>query len=243
VTPRPLLRSEDTPVPTLRAEVQVEDENPISTLANFATARLLSLAPSQAPLEDLGRGVLRFVAGAETHVRESALLVALGSDGLTLARRRVRGHLSHQALTRDSDRFFRVEGSAELLLASPDKSRGLVALSLDSDVLYLEEARVVAWGDEIVWESGSVPGDGLPLLQFRGTGRVVILAGAGEIVAVRIAEGDRMAVPNSRLVGWLGRVVVQARPVLTGDAEAVGLHHVTCEGEGVLLISKHGESR
>jgi len=129
------------------------------------------------------------------------------------------------------------------LLASPDKERHLVALSLDCDVLFLEESRVVAWGDEMVWESGSVPGNGTPLLQFRGTGRVVILAGEGELVAVRIAEGDRMAVPSTRLAGWLGRVVVQARPGLAGDADAADLHHVTCEGEGVLLISKHGESR
>jgi len=243
VTPRPMLRSEDTPVPSLRPEAPLEEDNQVSTLADFTTARLLSWAASKAPLEDLGRGVLRFVAGAETHVRESALLVAVGADGLALARRRIRGHLSNQTLTHASDRFFRVEGSAELLLASPDKERHLVALSLDCDVLFLEESRVVAWGDEMVWESGSVPGNGTPLLQFRGTGRVVILAGEGELVAVRIAEGDRMAVPSTRLAGWLGRVVVQARPGLAGDADAADLHHVTCEGEGVLLISKHGESR
>jgi tetratricopeptide (TPR) repeat protein/uncharacterized protein (AIM24 family) len=242
-TPRPLPRGEDTPVPSLRGDAAVEAENQVETLASFTTSRLLALAPSHAPLEDLGRGVLRFVAGAETHVRESALLVALGSDGLALARRRVRGHLSNQTLTHESDRFFRVEGSAELLLASPDKERRLVALSLDRDVLYLEESRVVAWGDEMVWESGSVPGNGTPLLQFRGTGRVVILAGEGELVAVRIAEGDRMAIPNTRLAGWLGRVVVQARPGLAGDADVAELHHVTCEGEGVLLVSKHGESK
>jgi uncharacterized protein (AIM24 family) len=167
------------------------------------------------------------------------LLAALGGNGLALARRRVRGQLSSQSLTDQADRFFRVEGTSELLLTSPDKDRRLVALSLDRDVLYLEEARVVAWGDEIVWESGSVPGNGTPLLQFRGSGRVVILAGHDELVAIRIAEGDSMAVPNGRLAGWLGRVVVQARPT----ADATGLHHISCEGEGVLLISKHGEPR
>jgi tetratricopeptide (TPR) repeat protein len=234
-TPRPLLRQ--TPVPVLKAEAFVGDQ--VATLANFTTGHLLALAPSQVPLEVLGRGLLRFTAGAETHVRESALLAALGAEGLALARRRVRGQLSDEKLTHDGDRFFRVEGTGELLLASPDRERGLVALSLDRDVLYLEEARVVAWGDEIVWESGSVPGNGTPLVQFRGTGRVVILAGQGEIVAVRIAEGESMAVPSARLAGWLGRIVVQARP--TG--EATGIHHLSCEGEGVLLISKHGEPR
>jgi uncharacterized protein (AIM24 family) len=98
---------------------------------------------------------------------------------------------------------------------------------------------VVAWGDEIVWESGSVPGNGTALVQFRGTGRVVILAGQEELVAIRIAEGQTMAVPNARLAGWLGRVVVQARPT----ADATGIHHLSCEGEGVLLVSKHGEPK
>ncbi len=118
-----------------------------------------------------------------------------------------------------------------------------MALALDRDVFYIEESRVVAWGDEVVWESGSVPGDGKALLQFRGTGRIVLLVGENELVAVRIAEGDRMAVPIARLVGWIGRVVVQGRPTRDGEAAVPGLHHVTCEGEGVLLLARHGEHR
>jgi tetratricopeptide (TPR) repeat protein len=239
-TPRPLPRDESTPVPLVNLAEQSRDGERISTLASFTTGRLLSFAPSDAPLESLGRGVLRFAGGPETHVRQSALLAALGAGGLALARRRIRGHLSDEVLADQGDRLFRVEGETELLLSSPDPGRHLVALSLDRDVLYLEASRVVAWGDEIVWEAGSVPGNGSPLLQFRGTGRVVILVGDDELVALRIAEGERMTVPSARLAGWLGRVVVQARP---GQGIGAGADHVTCEGEGVLLISKHGESR
>jgi uncharacterized protein (AIM24 family) len=235
-TPRPLLRNEKTPIPLAKVEAPVGEHTQLATLANFTTAHLLGVAPCEASLEVLDRGVLRLSAGPETHVRESALLAAFGGNGLALARRRVRGHLSNQNLTQQADRFFRIEGTAELLLASPDRDRRLVALSLDQDVLYLEEERVVAWGDEIVWESGSVPGNETPLLQFRGTGRVVILAGPEELVAIRIAEGDFVTVPNARLAGWLGRVVVQAQPT----ADGTGPQHVGCEGEGVLLISKHG---
>jgi uncharacterized protein (AIM24 family) len=137
------------------------------------------------------------------------------------------------------DRFFRIDGAGDLILTSPDASRRLVALSLDHDILYLDEDRVVAWGDEVVWESGCVPGEGKALLQFRGTGRVVLWTAEDEVVAVRIADNERMAVPSARLVGWLGRVVVQSN----ASAEIVpeGPHHVTCEGEGVLLLSRHGE--
>lgn len=241
-TPRPLPRNdEDTPIPSMSGEAQLRAGTQVSTLASFTTARLLPVVPSAAPLQSLGGGVLRFSAGPETHVRHSALLVALGAEELAPARRRTRGQLSDQILAADGDRLFRVDGTAELLLASPDQDRRLVALSLDHDVLYLEASRVVAWGDEIVWEAGRVPGNGRALLQFRGTGRVVILVGDDELVAVRIAEGDRMTVANDRLAGWLGRVVVQAHPV-QGAAPA-SCDHVTCEGEGVLLISKHGEPR
>jgi hypothetical protein len=242
-TPRPVRRLDATPVPSLQPSSRSGIPDEIATLGAFTASRLLSLPTLPQPLVSLGQGILRFSAGSETHVRQSALLVALGGQGLSLARRRTRGHLSDDALASDSDRFVRVEGGGDLLLSSTDPERGLVALSLDRDVFYIEEERVVAWGDEVVWESGAVPGNGKALLQFRGTGRVVLLAADNELVAIRIAEGDCMAVPIARLAGWLGRVVVQGQPARDGEAEVPGLHHVTCEGEGVLLLSRHGEHR
>lgn len=240
-TPRPILRAEATPVPVPRSEEPVPDQ--VSSLADFTTARLLSLAPLTSPLASLGEGVLRFQAGAETHVRESSLLVALGSRGLSLARRRIRGQLTGEPLSSPTDRFFRVDGGGEILLFSPDRKRGLVALSLEHDVFYVEEDRVVAWGDEVVWESGAVPGSGKALLQFRGAGRVVIATGENELVALRIAEGETMAIPTARIAGWLGRVVVQGKPSEGDENVPSGLQQVTCEGEGVLLLSRHGEHR
>jgi hypothetical protein len=242
-TPRPVRRLDATPVPLREPSTRGAIPDEMATLARFTTSRLLSLPPLSQPLASLGQGVLRFVAGAETHVRQSALLIALGGQGLSLAHRRTRGQLSEATLASDSDRFFRVNGGGDLLLASTDPDRGLIALSLDRDVFYIEEKRVVAWGDEVVWESGSVPGNGKALLQFRGTGRVVLLTGENELVAVRIAEGDHMAVPTDRLAGWLGRVVVQGQPAREGEAAVPGLHSVTCEGEGVLLLSRHGQHR
>jgi uncharacterized protein (AIM24 family) len=254
-TPRPVPRSDDTPVPLfglgaaagipvgLSAGMSPTISGAMVTLTDFTTARLLSLPKVAAPVSSLGQGILRFSATADTHVRESALLVALGGPGLSLARRRTRGHLSGQNLASDGERFLRVEGSGELLLSAPHGERGLIAMSLDRDVFYVEEDRAVAWGDEVVWEAGSVPGSSIALLQFRGTGRVVILAGASELVAVRVVEGDRLTVPSARLAGWLGRVVVQGHPSVGMETPMAGLHHVTCEGEGVLLLSQHGEHR
>lgn len=241
-TPRPLLRSDATPGPTPVPRPVLPPLDEPMTLGEFATARLLSLGAASSNLVSLGDGVLRFQAGSETHVRESALLVALGVPGMTLARRRTRGHYGASDLAPPSDRFFRIDGGGDLLLCSPDAERRLVALSLERDVLYIEQERVMAWGDEVVWESGGVPGDAKPLLQFRGTGRVVILCGPAEIVAVRISEGEHQVVPTARLAGWLGQVVVQGQPA-AAQPVLPGLEYVTCEGEGVLLLSRHGEPR
>jgi tetratricopeptide (TPR) repeat protein len=241
-TPRPQLRAEVTPGPTpLPRSVDTSFDQLVS-LGEFTTTRLLALGPASLPLAFLGDGVLRFQAGAETHVREAALLVALGGPGLTLARRRSRGHYGGRDLSTGNDRFFRVEGAGDLLLSCPDDQRRLTALQLERDVLYIEEDRVMAWGDEVVWEAGRVPGNGKALMQFRGTGRVIITCGEREIVAVRIAEGELQVVPTARLAGWLGRVVVQGPPTATQNA-IPGLEYVTCEGEGVLLLSRHGEHR
>jgi uncharacterized protein (AIM24 family) len=240
-TPRPAPRLEATPNPELARDDGTPSPRPMTSLAGFTTARLLTLPAAPGPVESLGHGVLRFSAGAETHVRQSCLLAALGGQSLSLARRRERGHLSETTLTGAHDGFFRVDGGGDLLLCSGDSARGLIPLALDRDVLYLDEARVAAWGDEVVWESGTVPGGHKPMLQFRGTGRVVVVANADEIVSLRLGEGERMAVPTARLVGWLGRIVVQGE--LGGGAEGgpAGLHHVTCEGEGVLLLARHVE--
>jgi len=113
----------------------------------------------------------------------------------------------------------------------------LFALSLDKDVLFLREENVVAWGDELVWEWGRVPGGGPALLQFRGTGRLVITAIPDDLVAVRVDEGDALSILSRRLMGWVGRVVAQA---VSGEEVPPEDRYVTCAGVGVVLLSKHG---
>jgi hypothetical protein len=100
-TPRPVRRLEGTPVPSLLPNSRDAMPGEMATLASFTTSRLLPLPPLSQPLAMLGQGVLRFAAGAETHVRQSALLVALGEQVLSLARRRTRGHLSDDTMAND----------------------------------------------------------------------------------------------------------------------------------------------
>jgi tetratricopeptide (TPR) repeat protein len=238
-TPRPEPRAPvlDTIMPTQPNPASGSGE--IVSLSAFAMARMLAPAPDLAPMAWLGQGVLRFAATSETYVRESALLAALGGVELLPARRRMRGHFLGETLTSQGGRFLRLAGAGDLWLSPSRSGRTLFALSLDRDVLYLRDAQVVAWGDELVWEWGRVPGGGPALLQFRGTGRVVVTADPDDLVAVRLSEGDSLAVPGGRLIGWVGRVVAQSAAGREGEA---GEAYVTCAGVGVVLLSKHGES-
>ena len=237
-TPKPELRTQvlDAVIPAAAGPAPGSGE--IASLSAFAMARMLAPAPAPGPLAWLGQGVVRFAASSETYVRESALLAAFGGVELLAARRRMRGHLLGEALTAQGGRFLRLAGSGDLWLSPWRPGRALFALSMERDVLYLRDEQVVAWGDELVWEWGRVPGGGPALLQFRGTGRVVVSVGAEELVAVRLGEGDSLAVLGRRLCGWVGRVVAQS---LAGREDQPGDAYVTCAGVGVVLLSKHGE--
>ena len=238
-TPRPALRTQALDAVALAQPDPAPGSGEIVSLSAFALARMLAPAAEAAPLAWLGQGILRFAATSETYVRESALLAALGGVELLAAQRRMRGHLLSEALTAQGGRFLRLAGNGDLWLSPWRPGRALFALSLDRDVLYLRDEHVVAWADELVWEWGRVPGGGPALLQFRGTGRVVVTTGPDELVAVRVSEGDSLAVLGCRLIGWVGRVVAQGMAAREGEP---GGAYVTCAGVGVVLLSKHGES-
>jgi hypothetical protein len=137
-TPRPVLGLEATPMPELSPS---DGALSPSSLAGFTTDRLLTLTAAPGPVEALGKGVLRFSAGAETHVRQSCLLAALGGQSLSLARRRERGHLSDATFADAHDGFFRVDGGGDLLLSSGDSARGLIARSRSRCALSRRGAR------------------------------------------------------------------------------------------------------
>jgi uncharacterized protein (AIM24 family) len=237
-TPRPEFRTRVLDAVVAVPPSPASGSGQIVSLSDFALARLLDPAPEPAGLAWLGHGVVRFAASNETYVRESALLAARGGVELLPARRRMRGHLLGETLTSQGERFIRLAGNGELWLSPWRLGRTLFALSLERDVLYMRDDNVAAWGDELVWEWGRVPGGGPPLLQFRGTGRVVVSAGPDEVVAVRLGEGDTLAVLGRRLTGWVGRVVAQS---VSRKENEPGDAYVTCSGVGVVLLGKHGE--
>jgi Tetratricopeptide repeat/Mitochondrial biogenesis AIM24 len=206
-----------------------DDPAPHSAV-DFAVAHLV-------PTERAGNGrddPLPFAVDREAHARQTALLATAGDLAAVPARRRRQGQLTDTPLGAPGDPFVRCRGTGQLWLTSPARGRGLVPLTLEEDVLYLREERVVAFDGEVVWEAGRIPGGGPALLQFRGSGRVVVDAGPGEVVALRVPQDELISVAPERLLGWMGRVVAEGVRHPQGGA----CLRVACEGEGVLLLSR-----
>ena len=229
------------PLPVDKTPVPLPGKRVLFSLGEFIGQRTMSLAVATQVVEPLEMKGLRFAVSEGAYVRESALLVAHGGHAMRLAKRRIRGSFADQYVMATGDRFLQFTGHGDVCLAPPDAGKDLVCLSLDKDVIYLDEARVMAFSESVLFEVGRLPGRGNPLIQLRGTGQVVMVCGQDEIVAVQVKEGDSLVVSLARIVGWIGRVVVQGE--VSAEMQGGALRYVTCEGEGVLLLSRHAEPR
>jgi uncharacterized protein (AIM24 family) len=170
---------------------------------------------------------ISLVVEDDAYVRSDAALAWTGTAPSLPAYRRVRGRPTDVLLGSKGRGFSRLPGSGELWVAGRP-GRWLI-VSLDDDIFYLREDRVLAFDRSVSWEAGRVPGDGLRLLQFRGTGRVA-LQFAQPPSAIRVTADHPVAVPRSRLYGWVGRIVAH------GLRRAERLFQIHCEGEGVILL-------
>ena len=206
----------------------------VMAVTDFAVERLL---PSR---DGAAGGVARFAVDDEAHVRRSSLLASMGALTSAPAWRRKRGRVSDEPLGTAADPFLRCTGAGTLWLAPP-VGRNVVVLTFDQDILYVREQRVLAFDSAVVWEGGAVPWDPSPLLQFRGTGRVALDAGGDELVALRVGD-EAITVPHDRLLGWIGRIVAHSVREPGESGKAAALPRIACEGEGVLLLCRHGDS-
>jgi Tfp pilus assembly protein PilF len=166
------------------------------------------------------------------HVRADAAMASVGASEGERAVRRVRGRPTGEWLGSTLRPFYRLTGSGEVWIAGT--SNRWAALTLDEDILYVREDRVLAFDGAVTWEAGRIPGDGLRMLQFRGRGQVVLQLG-GLPAAVRIDEEAPARVARGALLGWVGRVVAH-RPRREGPMPIV------CEGDGVMLLEARRSS-
>jgi uncharacterized protein (AIM24 family) len=226
VTPAPELVAQAAPI-TATDVAPLEAEGPgelaAVPLLGFVLARLGVGATPPAPRGE----AIRLGVGDEAYVRAGAALAAVGVR-FEPAFRRAQGRPSAEPLAPGGVPFFRLVGSGEVWVAGAPGA--WQAVSLEDDILYVREDRVLAFDGGVSWEAGAVPGDGLRMLQFRGRGCVVLRLDAPP-VAVKVTEDRPASVARAHLLGWVGRLVTHKQ-----RATGASPFDLTCQGEGVVLF-------
>ncbi|MDZ4697595.1 MAG: tetratricopeptide repeat protein [Deltaproteobacteria bacterium] len=205
------------------------------SLTNLLLARAIpELSPEAgAPsVIAIGDDLLAFPVTTHAMVQPSAV-VAMG-PGLTVApaQRRSQGRTESDPLLGNGVPFISCDGSGMVWL-SPASTGSATSVRLQDDILYYRQDGVLAFADGLAWESGRLPGDGMPMLQMRGSGRVVLDMSVTSLRALRMQRGQVHRVPRARLLGWVGRVVAHAAPQATTPNGGL----IVCEGEGMLLLA------
>jgi uncharacterized protein (AIM24 family) len=226
--PAPAAAPAPAPAATLVAPRSPEIE-PVPLVA-FVLSRLGLAAAPPAPRDQ----ALRLTVDDEVHLRGDAMLAG-SSVHCEPAFRRTQGRRSAVPLGSGASAFFRVVGPGEVWVAG--HAGRWQALSLDDDVLYVREDRVLAFDGSVSWEAGAIPGEGLRMIQFRGRGCVVLQLDAPP-AAVKVADERPVLISSERLLGWVGRLVAHKQ-----RAAAPTPFQLACQGDGVVLFELQGPTK
>jgi uncharacterized protein (AIM24 family) len=166
-------------------------------------------------------------------VRTDGVLAGAGDLKWMPAFRRSQGRHTTERLGPEGGRFFRLTGAGDVWIAgTPGR---WLPVSLTEDVLYVREDRVLAFDGTLSWETGTVPGADLRMLQFRGRG-IVALSLSETPVAIKVTEDRPTLLAGARLVGWVGRLVPHGAPLAAVTTADPAPFQVICQGEGVVLL-------
>jgi hypothetical protein len=229
---RPPLPGPEGPPPGGRFEPLLL--TPPLPVAAFATARLLRAGAMGEPFALAEGGMLVVRVDGKLPTRTFGAIASSGQLSFEPMARRVRGQPVEEPFGDGADAMFMATGSG-LIVVAPRGAK-FTALSLADDILYVREAGLYAFEETLHWENGRVPGggpDAMRVVQFRGTGRVVMRA-ARAAFSLKIEPDQPMFVESTALLGWIGRVVPR---VLHGqDGEPTP--YIECSGEGVLILEE-----
>jgi len=229
---RPPLPGPEGPAPAGRFEPLVL--SPPLPVAAFATARLLRAGAMGEPFALAEGGMLVVRVDGKLPTRTFGAIASSGQLTFEPLMRRVRGQPTDEPFGDGADAMFSANGHG-LVVVAPRGAK-FTALSLADDIVYVREASLFAFEENLHWENGRVPGggpDSMRVVQFRGTGRLVVRA-ARAAFSLKIEPEQPMFVEATTLLGWIGRVVPR---VLHGqDGEPTP--YVECSGEGVLILEE-----
>jgi tetratricopeptide (TPR) repeat protein len=229
---RPPLPGPEGPPSTSRIEpLRLSPPLPV---AAFAMARLLRPGAMGEPFALAEGGMLVVRVDGKLPTRTYGAIASSGQLTFATMNRRVRGQPTEEPFGDGVDAMFLAEGHG-LVVVAPRGAR-FTALALADDIVYVREAALFAFEENLHWENGRVPAggpDSMRVVQFRGTGRMV-LRSAREAFSLKIEPDAAMFVEATALLGWIGRVVPR---VLHGqDGEPTP--YVECTGEGVLILEE-----
>jgi uncharacterized protein (AIM24 family) len=174
---------------------------------------------------DAGR-VLQIQVAGEVLVRRRGLVAVHGPVELVPeAKRRRGGRAAEEPFGSGAAALQRARGEGALLFGGD--GRRYTALELGGAALELREAAVFAFDAGLPFENRTLAGQDGPdveLVKLSGDGAVLV-ASAGELAAVDVAEERPLRVAVAALVGWSGALTVRLAPLLgpRGAADAVEL--------------------
>lgn len=175
--------------------------------------------------------------------RSVGVIVSTGEMAFEPLQRRARGRALPETFGDGPMGLFRATGQG-MMVISP-RGGHFLALGLSEESVYLRESATFTFDDALHWENGRIPGSGpqphtghpgLPeelsrVVQFRGTGQVVLRT-ERPLITVRLTAGQTSFIEVEQLVGWTGRII----PSLLIEDGGVPTPYVECAGDGHLLI-------
>ena len=226
-TPEPL----GTPLPGAMAAVRPAPPAPGEpALAEWAAARRVR-APGDLAFALEGDVLVATVRG-ELRVRLEGLFAIRGRVEFAGEVKRFRGRATDQPFGEGAARMQRASGDGVLLFRAA--GRRLSAVDLGADGAYLREEAVFGFGEGIAFENGRVPSSAaeLNLVHLRGRGPL-LLATAGEPVAVDVSPEAPLRVPLRALVGWVGALTPRVTSLADDGGDGAAAVELTGEGRAL----------
>jgi len=200
-------------------------------LSSWAAARLVDAAPGET--FTVSDHALTVAVRGEVRVRLDGLFGTQGKVSFAPEVKRFRGRAIDKPFGEGATRMHRAAGEGLLLFRT--QGRRFSPLDLGSDAAYLREEVLFGFEDGIAYENGRVPSSEgeLHLVHLRGRGRI-LLATAGEPVAVDVSGAAPLRLPLAALVGWIGGLTPRVCS-LVEDGGGLAMLAVELSGEGRVL--------
>jgi tetratricopeptide (TPR) repeat protein len=160
------------------------------------------------------RGLVLVRVAGDVVARAEGLVAVRGAVRLTREVKRFRGQPTQEPFGEGPRRMLRASGDGVAVYSAAGVR--LARVDLAGDTAYFREDAVFAFEASIAYENGRVSsrmGTDLELVHVRGGGQL-LLATAGEVVAIAVASDAPLRVPAASLVGWIGSLTPQFGPLV-----------------------------